>query len=91
MYNYILYICYILLLLTNFTCKNNLFYLINFLNFLIINNKILLNNKLHFLFKIRLDGKRDEVDCASVSTAGLGSGEPPSGTTVQIVQNTGMI
>uniref|UniRef100_V9I9I7 WD repeat domain phosphoinositide-interacting protein 2 n=1 Tax=Apis cerana TaxID=7461 RepID=V9I9I7_APICE len=39
----------------------------------------------------RLDGKRDEVDCASVSTAGLGSGEPPSGTTVQIVQNTGMI
>ncbi|XP_017759497.1 PREDICTED: WD repeat domain phosphoinositide-interacting protein 2 isoform X3 [Eufriesea mexicana] len=35
----------------------------------------------------RLDGKRDEVDCASVSTAGSGSGEPPSRTTPQIIQN----
>ncbi|XP_017891108.1 WD repeat domain phosphoinositide-interacting protein 2 isoform X3 [Ceratina calcarata] len=36
----------------------------------------------------RLDGKQDEVDCASVSTAGSGSGENSSGTTARIVQNT---
>ncbi|OAD55599.1 WD repeat domain phosphoinositide-interacting protein 2 [Eufriesea mexicana] len=39
----------------------------------------------------RLDGKRDEVDCASVSTAGSGSGEPPSRTTPQIIQNAACI
>nr|XP_033332935.1 WD repeat domain phosphoinositide-interacting protein 2-like isoform X2 [Megalopta genalis] len=35
----------------------------------------------------RLDGKRDEVDCASVSTTGSGSGETPAATTARIVQN----
>ncbi|XP_076287840.1 autophagy-related 18a isoform X2 [Lasioglossum baleicum] len=35
----------------------------------------------------RLDGKRDEVDCASVSTAGSGSGETPAANTTRIVQN----
>ncbi|XP_078037094.1 autophagy-related 18a isoform X2 [Augochlora pura] len=35
----------------------------------------------------RLDGRQDEVDCASVSTTGLGSGETPAATTARIVQN----
>lgn len=50
-----------------------------------VNNEIWIINYIY-----RLDGKRDEVDCASASTAG--STEPPSGTnTARIVQNTGMI
>ncbi|XP_043256858.1 WD repeat domain phosphoinositide-interacting protein 2 isoform X2 [Colletes gigas] len=35
----------------------------------------------------RLDGKRDDVDCASVSTAESGSGETPAATATEIVQN----
>ncbi|XP_076671376.1 autophagy-related 18a isoform X2 [Andrena cerasifolii] len=39
----------------------------------------------------RLVGKPDEVDCASVSTVGSGSGEANAATTAQIVQNTAYI
>ncbi|XP_076636305.1 autophagy-related 18a isoform X3 [Colletes latitarsis] len=39
----------------------------------------------------RLDGKRDDVDCASVSTAESGSGETPAATATEIVQNAGML
>lgn len=36
----------------------------------------------------RLDGKQDEVDCASLSAGSLGESSSP--TAVQTVQNTGM-
>ncbi|XP_043256861.1 WD repeat domain phosphoinositide-interacting protein 2 isoform X5 [Colletes gigas] len=39
----------------------------------------------------RLDGKRDDVDCASVSTAESGSGETPAATATEIVQNAAYI
>ncbi|XP_054016622.1 WD repeat domain phosphoinositide-interacting protein 2 isoform X1 [Hylaeus anthracinus] len=39
----------------------------------------------------RLDGKRDDVDCASVSTAGSASGETTAATTARIVQNAACI
>lgn len=41
----------------------------------------------------RLDGKQDEVDCATVSSTGSGSGEAQATATasVQTVQNSGMI